>query len=176
VTIACPSCNESLAVGREDDGRATVTCRRCRRIVVIAEVRRPAAADDPQTEPHLEPLAAGEEPTRIGVASATLRLPARKRVSVVVATGPRKGNRVTLDRPRLTLGRAGGGADLDVPDPEMSASHAAIECHGERIVLRDLGSQAGTVVGDDRIGRREIEDQTEFRLGGTTFLLLVADD
>ena len=26
------------------------------------------------------------------------------------------------------------------------------------------------------IGRLEIEDQTEFRLGGTTFLLLVADD
>jgi pSer/pThr/pTyr-binding forkhead associated (FHA) protein len=42
-------------------------------------------------------------------------------------------------------------------------------------VLRDLGSRGGTFVGDERIGQREIEDQVEFRLGGTTFLLLVND-
>ena len=117
MTVRCPSCNESFAVAREDEGRATVPCRRCGRVVVIAGAARPATADDPQTEPCLEP-----------------------------------------------------------PDPEISPRHAAIECHGERIVLRDLGSKAGTFVGDDRVGQREIDDQTEFRLAGTTFLLLVADD
>ena len=176
MTVRCPSCNESFALAREDEGRATVPCRRCGRVVVIAGAARPAAADDPQTEPCLEPLAAGEEPTQIGAAGATLSLPPGKRVSVVVVSGPRKGNRATLDRPRLTLGQAGAGADLEVPDPEISTRHAAIECHGARIVLRDLGSRAGTFVGDERVGQREIDDQTEFRLAGTTFLLLVADD
>jgi len=179
VTARCPSCHESFAIAREHEGRATVPCPRCGHIVVVGAAAGPSAAadpDDPRTEPDLERLAPGEDPTQIGAASATLRLPPGKRVSVVVATGPRKGNRVTLDRPRLTLGLAGGGADLDVPDPEMSRSHAAIECHGERIILRDLGSKAGTFLGDDRIGQREIEDQTEFRLAGTTFLLLVADE
>lgn len=177
MTARCPSCHESFAIAREHEGRATVVCPACGHIVVRAAVGPSAAdgPDDPRTEPALERLASGEGPTQIGAAAATLRLPPGKRVSVVVVTGPRKGNRVTLDRPRLTLGLAGGGADLDVPDPEMSASHAAIECHGERIVLRDLGSKAGTFLGDDRIGQREIEDQTEFRLAGTTFLLLVAD-
>jgi pSer/pThr/pTyr-binding forkhead associated (FHA) protein len=145
-------------------------------VVVIGPDARRGAADDPQTEPHLEPLAAGDQPTLIGAAAATLSLPAGKRVAVVVVSGPRAGNRVTLERPRLTLGLAGGGADLEVPDPEISPRHAAIECHGARIVLRDLGSRAGTFVGDERVSQREIEDQTEFRLAGTTFLLLVADD
>jgi Inner membrane component of T3SS, cytoplasmic domain len=179
VTVRCPSCHESFAIAREHEGRATVPCPRCGRIVVVGapvDLSTADGADDPQTAPLLERLAPGDDPTQIGAAAATLRLPAGKRVSVVVASGPRKGNRVTLDRPRLTLGLAGGGADLDVPDPEMSASHAAIECHGERIVLRDLGSKAGTFVGDDRISRREIEDQAEFRLASTAFLLLVADE
>ena len=174
--MRCPSCHESFAIAREHEGRATVACPRCGRIVVVGAAADPSPPDDPQTEPLLERLAPGEDPTQIGAASATLHLPAGKRVSVVVASGPRQGNRVTLERPRLTLGLAGGGADLEVPDPDLAPSHAAIECHGGRIVLRDLGSKAGTFVGNDRIGRREIEDQTEFRLGGTTFLLLVADE
>jgi FHA domain len=174
VTIRCPSCTESFALSRRDEGKATAACPHCGRIVVLG-AGSSAAGDDPRTEPLLEPLAPGEDPTRIGAAAATLSLPAGKRVSVVVASGPRKGNRATLERPRLTLGLAGGGADLDIPDPEMAPAHAAIECHGTRIILRDLGSRSGTFVGDERVGQREIEDQTEFRLAGTTFLLLVAD-
>jgi type III secretion system (T3SS) inner membrane Yop/YscD-like protein len=175
VTVRCPSCNEPFTVAREAGDKATAPCPRCGRVVVTGAPRA-AAADDPQTEPHLERLAPGEEPTRVGAAAATLSLPTGKRVSVVVASGPRKGNRVTLDRPRLTLGQAGSGSDLEVPDPDISPSHAAVECHGARIVLRDLGSRAGTFVGDERVSQREVEDQTEFRLAGTTFLLLVADD
>jgi adenylate cyclase len=62
-----------------------------------------------------------------------------------------------------------------VPDPDVSRSHAAVECHGARVVLRDLDSRNGTFVGEERVTQRDVEDRTEFRLGGTTFLLLVAD-
>jgi pSer/pThr/pTyr-binding forkhead associated (FHA) protein len=42
-------------------------------------------------------------------------------------------------------------------------------------VLRDLGSRNGTFVGPDRIGQRDVEDRTEFRIGATTLVVLVTD-
>jgi pSer/pThr/pTyr-binding forkhead associated (FHA) protein len=110
------------------------------------------------------------------VAAKTLSLPAGKRVSIAILSGEFKGNVTVLLGPRLTFGRQGGGADVQVPDPEVSRSHAALECHGARIVLRDLGSRYGTFVGDQRVSQREIHTHTEFRLGGTMFLLLVTDE
>jgi pSer/pThr/pTyr-binding forkhead associated (FHA) protein len=110
------------------------------------------------------------------VASKTLSLPLGKRVSVAILSGPRKGDVVVLGGPRLTFGRDGAGADVQVPDLDASRDHAAVECHGARIMLRDLGSRNGTFVGDQRVSQREIKNDDEFRLGGTTFLLLVVDE
>jgi len=98
-----------------------------------------------------------------------------KRVAVAVLSGERKGEAVVLTRPRLTLGRTGGGSDLELPDDDVSRTHAAVECHDLRIVLRDLGSRNGTFVGPDRIGQRDVEDRTEFRIGATTLVVLVTD-
>jgi pSer/pThr/pTyr-binding forkhead associated (FHA) protein len=177
VTLRCPSCHETFPLPAGAEGRSTVACPRCARVVVVRDAGDGAGAPaaDPSTEPHLEPLAPAEQPTQIGVASQTLSLPRGKRVSVAVLSGPRKGDVFVLERPRLALGREGGGADVAVPDPDVSRSHAALECHGPRIVLRDLDSRNGTFVGGDRVTQREVEDRTEFRLGGTTFMLLVAD-
>ena len=60
---------------------------------------------------------------------------------------------------------------------EITASrHAALECHGPRIVLRDLGSRNGTFVAGQTVSHREVESDNEFQLGGTTFLLIVANE
>ncbi|HET6900626.1 MAG TPA: FHA domain-containing protein, partial [Vicinamibacteria bacterium] len=61
------------------------------------------------------------------------------------------------------------------PDPDVSRTHAVVECHGPRIVLRDLDSRNGTFVGADRITQRDVEDRTEFRVGATTLVVLVTD-
>ena len=84
---------------------------------------------------------------------------------MAVLSGPRKGDVFVLERPRLALGREGGGADVQVPDPDVSRSHAALECHGTRVVLRDLDSRNGTFVGEERVTQRDVEDHAEFRLG-----------
>ncbi len=104
-------------------------------------------------------------------------LPPGKRVSLAILEGPRKGDVVILDRPQVLIGRAGGraGANVEIPDPEVSRAHATVTCHGPRFVLRDLGSTNGTFVGADRIEERQIEDHAEFRLGRTRFMLIVAD-
>jgi hypothetical protein len=175
--MRCPACEEAFEPPREDEGRSTVVCPRCRRVVVVpAPAGAARGASDPTTEAFLEPLRPAEGPTQVGVASQTLSLPPGKRVSVAILSGPRKGEVVVLGRPRLTIGRAGGGSDVELPDPDVSRSHAAVECHGARIVLRDLGSRNGTFLGDERISQREVADRAEFRVGGITFLLLVADE
>ncbi len=104
-------------------------------------------------------------------------LPLGKRVSLAILEGARKGDVVTLERPQVLIGRAGGraGANVEIPDSEVSRAHATLTCQGARVVLRDLGSTNGTFVGADRIEEREIEDQAEFRLGRTRFMLIVAD-
>jgi len=178
--VRCPYCNEKFELPPESKGKATTLCLRCGRIMFVDDAMAPAATsreqhDDPGTVPALEPLDPGEDPTQIGVAALTLSLPPGKRVSVVVLSGPRRGEVVPLSRARLTFGTEGEGADVQVPDPEVSRSHAALECHGPRIVLRDLGSRNGTFVGDERVSQREMEGGREFRLGATTFLLLVSD-
>ena len=175
--MECPSCRKAFELSGVDAARATVVCPHCGRVVVVGEGRA-AASSDPGTAPLLEPLPARESPTQIGVASQTLSLPAGKRVSVAIVSGPRKGQAVTLVKPTLGFGRAGAGQgmDVEIADPEVSGRHAMLECHGARIVLRDLGSRAGTFVGPERVeGPREVEGGAEFRIGATTLVLLVND-
>ena len=56
-----------------------------------------------------------------------LKLPRGKRVSLAVVAGAGNGNLYRLDRPRVVLGRAGAGATIEIDDPEVSRSHAALE-------------------------------------------------
>jgi len=173
----CPSCEQAFDLLPDQQRRSTVVCPHCGRVVIVGAATAPTESpDDPSTEAFLEPLLPAEDPTQIGVASKTLSLPLGKRVSVAILSGPRKGDVVVLDRPRLSFGRDGAGADVQVPDFDVSRDHAALECHGARIMLRDLGSRNGTFVGDQRVSQREIKNDDEFRLGGTTFLLLVVDE
>lgn len=177
----CPSCGQAFDLLPEQQGRSTAACPHCGRIVVVdaaaGAASKPAgSSNDPSTEAFIEPLQPSEEPTQVGVASKTLSLPPGKRVSVAILSGPRKGDVVVLAGPRLSFGREGAGADVQLPDVDVSRSHAAVECHGARIVLRDLGSRNGTFVGDQRVSQHEIQSHDEFRLGATTFLLLVTDE
>jgi len=106
-----------------------------------------------------------------------LALPAGKRVSLAILEGARQGERFVMGKPRFVLGREGGGvgADVEVPDPETSRAHAAVECYGTRVVLRDLESTNGTWVGERRLKEGDLENHGEFRLGRTRFMLIVTD-
>jgi hypothetical protein len=171
-TIECPSCQARIDA---EPARSSVRCPACGRVAAVPGAAPASDAGGPETEAYVEPLAPAEEPTAVGAARAVLALPAGKRVSVAILSGERKGDVVVLDRPSLSLGRQGGGADVQVADPDVSRSHAALDCHGARIVLRDVGSRNGTFVGEARITSLDVEDRTEFRLGGTRFMLLVTD-
>jgi serine/threonine-protein kinase len=107
--------------------------------------------------------------------STALALPRNLRVALAILSGAAQGRAVTLEKPRLVIGRAGvGKADLEIDDSEVSGAHAAIECRHEQVVLRDLSSTNGTWIGDERIAHAEIEDGTEFRVGKTRFMLTLS--
>lgn len=55
----------------------------------------------------------------------------------------------TLDRPRL-VGRL-EQADIRIDDPAFADRHARLELHGEKVLLRDLGSYEGSVVNGERV-------------------------
>ena len=56
--------------------------------------------------------------------------------------GLHHGRSYTLSRARL-IGR-GSDADIAIDDPAFAEQHARVEVHGDRVLLRDLGSADGT--------------------------------
>jgi predicted RNA-binding Zn-ribbon protein involved in translation (DUF1610 family) len=179
--IACPSCGHGFELPDEvDAAKATSLCPACGRVVVVrdaAAVVRPSGEAgtvpfDPGTHAALEPLAA--DATAVGLRAA-VALPAGKRISLAVLSGARQGDIIPIEKPRTTLGRAGGTADVQFDDPEISRSHAALEWAGGGALLRDLGSTNGSFVAEQRVSSHPLEDKAEFRLGHTRLLLVITD-
>jgi serine/threonine protein kinase len=139
-------------------------------------VAQPSAAAPPSST--LAPAElVGDRTVRAGLGHGALSFPPGKRVSLGFLSGPRKGEVLVLRRPSVLIGRAGGGPDIEVevPDPEVSRGHAVFECHGSRMVLRDLGSRNGTFVANERVGEREMEDRGEFRVGATSLMVILSE-
>jgi serine/threonine-protein kinase len=134
-----------------------------------------AAVPYVEAEPLLDEIPANA--TMRAGAVPGLALPAGKRVSLAILEGARQGERFVLAGPKVVIGRAGGGvgADIEVDDPETSRGHAAVECYGSRVLVKDLQSTNGTWVADKRVGQAELQNHDEFRLGRTRFMLIVAD-
>jgi serine/threonine-protein kinase len=148
--------------------------------------QRAVAAGTPATSPPPRPAAppvsaspADAARTRVaGSAGAALAFPPGKRVSLAFLSGPRSGDVYFLEHPAVLFGRqgAGGGAQVELPDSQVSRAHAMLECHGSRFVVRDLESRNGTFVNGQRIREHELEDRGEFQVGGSRMMLIVADE
>jgi pSer/pThr/pTyr-binding forkhead associated (FHA) protein len=66
-----------------------------------------------------------------------------------------------------TIGRKGGGADIEIDDPEISRSHCAVEVRRDCILLHDLRSTNGTLLLGSRVTVARLELLSTFRIGGT---------
>ncbi len=112
-----------------------------------------------------------------GLPRGPLTLPEGKRVSLDFLSGPKEGSEYVLRHASLLIGREGGnsGAGIELPETQISRMHAMVEARGNRFVLRDLESKNGTFIGSARIKEVEIEHGSEFQIGSTRFMLLVAD-
>ena len=137
--------------------------------------RPPPPKEEPSLLDSFEPAPEERRPTGKVGGGAAPALPAGKRLSLAVINGPDAGTVYRIERPRVTIGRA--GADLPLNDTEISRVHAVVEIRDLTYVLEDMKSTNGTLVNDEKIvGPVELLNQGEFQIGGTTIMLIVTEE
>ena len=100
-------------------------------------------------------------------------LPKNKIITISVIGGPSKGVIRRLVKPHISIGRSGGGADIEVDDQKVSDMHCAVGVKGYIIRLRDLDSLDGTYVENRRVFVASLEHLSEFRVGSSVLLVTV---
>jgi hypothetical protein len=112
-----------------------------------------------------------ERPSPIGLRENPLpddahtELPDGDHFRVCVVEGPSRGAEFEITSLITTIGRTGGGADVEIDDPEISRSHCAIEIRQGGIILYDLRSMNGTYLHNSRISVIRLEPMSIFRIG-----------
>jgi hypothetical protein len=88
-----------------------------------------------------------------------------KNVALTIVSGPGKGGVHKLAKPRVVLGRE--GADIALPDQEISRHHCVLEIRDGFVNLRDLDSTNGTFYDEERVRAAMLLNGAEFRIGET---------
>lgn len=96
-----------------------------------------------------------------------LVLPRNSVIKLAVVSGQNPGSVYDLSRPLMTVGRRGGGADIEIDDPEVSRLHCSIEVRRDAILLQDLRSKNGTFIDGARVFAARLEETSEFQVGAT---------
>jgi predicted Zn finger-like uncharacterized protein len=102
-----------------------------------------------------------------------LKLPPDRKLSLAVIQGANIGEIFKITKPQVMIGR--GDADIVIQDLEASRAHARIDVIGTSVVLRDLNSTNGTYVNEQKITAENLDNQSEFRIGSTIFMLIMTD-
>lgn len=84
-------------------------------------------------------------------------------------TGGNKGQKVLLDKPRVTMGRRDSNTVL-LDDRMSSSHHAEVTKDLNGYTVRDLGSTNGTLVNGAPITEVELKHGDQVRIGNTRFL------
>jgi pSer/pThr/pTyr-binding forkhead associated (FHA) protein len=92
-----------------------------------------------------------------------LELPQDKEISLRVLEGDEAGTVFAVARPRITIGRS--NADIILNDRAVSRLHCALEISRGSVLLRDLGSMNGTIVGNQLVETATLTNGSTFRVG-----------
>jgi hypothetical protein len=91
-------------------------------------------------------------------------------VELTVRQGPQPGQRFSLTRPTITIGREAGN-DVVINDPQISRRHASLTWDGRQFIIQDLGSANGTFVNGVRLTAPRVLQQGDvIGLGPTVHL------
>ena len=100
-------------------------------------------------------------------------LPGNLDVMVVVVDGKGGvGDEFPILKPKVVIGREGGGADVMIADAGISRQHAEISLEKATWYLRDLGSTNGTLKNGTKIVRTTLRHGEKFKVGETTLQFL----
>jgi len=195
VIIECTSCRARYQYDEDRFERKPSKKIKCAKCQTIFEIHNPAFAEKPKIDGestaarHDETSVGRPKPPKVddttaqaelpkkdtGKQSVALEMPVGKRLSLAVIDGPDAGNVFRIDKPKVTIGRS--NADMVINDTEASRQHAAVEIRGDIYLVNDLRSTNGTIVDGKKISEpTELQDKSEFQIGGTTIMLIVTDD
>lgn len=85
-------------------------------------------------------------------------------------SGPRTGERVPLDKNKVTFGRA-KSSDCVLSHPTVSREHFIIELNNGKLFLVDSGSENGTHANGARVSWVELNEGDQIQAGPFTFVL-----
>lgn len=108
--------------------------------------------------------------------SATPKLPAGKKFSLVVVEGQNPGDEFPIEKWTVILGRDASVSDYVVNDPGASRSHACLELQGEVFVVEDLESTNGLSVNDKPTARQNLKNGDRITIGRTVLQFVVESE
>lgn len=176
--ITCEHCKARYKYGEERfEGKPSkkIRCAKCREVF---EITNPSWKNEGGKT--TDSTFVGKRPRKTEVPEETgvynpgglPSLPANQRLSLAITEGPDAARVFRIERPQVTIGRQ--DADIEIDDRESSRNHASLEVRDGHFFIQDLGSSNGTYVEGRKIeGETEIFDKSEFRVGGTTLMLIV---
>jgi len=178
--LACAKCGTKYKIDEDRFRGKKVKCPKCAEVFTVpksnpleATVDRPAGA---------APVPSLKDTTKVmnaqlmaEDAQAQALVLKGKRFSIAVLSGPMSGQVIKVTTSVFVIGRAYG--DLVLPDTEASRKHCQIEVGEDgKVMLRDAGSTNGTFLQGARISEAQLEDKSEFSVGKTSLMLIVASD
>ena len=104
-----------------------------------------------------------------------LELPPTLRISMSFINGPLEGERIRLTKTVMTVGRK-TPAEIVVPDPTVSGSHARFEIAEGVVTLIDCQSTNGTFVSGNKVSESTVNNMDEVGFGDTRALLTIVND
>lgn len=90
---------------------------------------------------------------------------------LVFAGGPKDGQKLALDKKRVTFGRNPKNT-YPLEDAGCSGYHCEISREGGAYLLRDLGSTNGTLVDGEPVSETALAHGARIRIGGTRFVFV----
>lgn len=94
-------------------------------------------------------------------------------ITISVIEGLSRGLVYEMTEPCITLGRTGGGADLEINEPEASEIQCIVAARLNGVCLYDAASIRGTYVNDQRIAAAELAHMSTFRVGSSLLMVRV---
>jgi pSer/pThr/pTyr-binding forkhead associated (FHA) protein len=86
-------------------------------------------------------------------------------ITISVIAGSSNGLKHQLTKAKTSIGQTGGGADIEIDDPQVSPLHCVVGVANDIVRLCDLDSVSGTYANEERVQAAELEHLSEFRLG-----------
>lgn len=180
MVVKCSHCGTTFTLGPtkpDAPSKGKFRCSKCGEMTVVDLSAQPAQSDTvvaAGTKPASKPATPkfDSDSTLVNEYSG-LELPKDRNITISGIRGPAKGIKYPMSKPRVTLGRVGGGADIEIDDPEISRQHCKVEARQDVLKVYDLKSTNGTFVNDERVTHAELDHLSEFQIGSSLLLVTI---